>query len=230
VDPNRAGAGPDLAGGVEEIYRRRFAEREHLGKERIWPPIVAYLQRFIDETAPVLDIACDRGYFIRNVRAEERWASDIRDVSAFLPPPIRFICADGLALAGLAPRGHFGTVFTSNYLEHLPNADAVIEQLRVAADLLRPGGRVIVLQPNLRAIGAAYWDFIDHRVPLTEHSLVEAGRLAGLAPVKVVPRFLPYSTKGRLPLRAALVRAYLRVPIAWRVLGAQTLYVAQRAS
>jgi hypothetical protein len=41
----------------------------------------------------------------------------------------------------------------------------------------------------------------------------------------LTPRFIPYSTKGRLPSNAALVRAYLAFPPAWRLMGKQTLYV-----
>ena len=37
------------------------------------------------------------------------------------------------------PTGHFGTVFMSNYLEHLASTDEVIEQLRVARDAARAG-------------------------------------------------------------------------------------------
>jgi SAM-dependent methyltransferase len=214
---------PDL----EEVYQRRFPEGSQRDKDRIWPEIVRFLQRWIDPTAPVLDVACDRGYFIRNVRAAERWATDLRDVRAELPPDVRFVRSNGLELEAAVPIGSFGTVFMSNYLEHLPDADAVIRQLQVARRLLRPGGRLIVLQPNIRLVGGAYWDFIDHRVALTEKSLVEAGELAGLRDVALVTRFLPYSTKSRLPTQPLLVRAYLRVPLAWRVLGRQTLYVAE---
>jgi hypothetical protein len=116
----------------------------------------------------------------------------------------------------------------SNYLEHLASSDAVIEQLRVAGGLLEPGGRAIVLQPNVRLVGGRYWDFIDHRVPLTERSLVEAGELAGLRTVKVITRFLPFTTKTWLPQSPALVRLYLALPIAWRFLGKQTLYIGER--
>ena len=116
----------------------------------------------------------------------------------------------------------------SNYLEHLPGPSDVIRQLQVAHDLLRPGGQVIVLQPNVRFTGGAYWDFIDHKVALTHHSLEEAAHLAGLRTVKVVVRFLPYTTKGRLPIDRRLVRLYLRVPLAWRFMGQQTLYLAER--
>ena len=41
-------------------------------------------------------------------------------------------------------------------------------------------------------------------------------------------RFLPYTTKGRLPQTSGLVRLYLALPLAWRLLGKQTLYVAER--
>lgn len=214
---------PDL----DEVYERRFPAESREDKDRIWPEIVHYLERWIDPAAPVLDIACDRGYFIRNVLAAERWAADLRDVGVELPADIRFVRSSGLELEAVLPAASFGTIFMSNYLEHLPDSDAVIEQLRVVRRLLRPGGRVVVLQPNIRLVGGAYWDFIDHRVALTERSLVEAGELAGLRAVAVVPRFLPYSTKNRLPAHPLLVRAYLRFPPAWWLLGRQTLYVAE---
>ena len=86
----------------------------------------------------------------------------------------------------------------------------------------------MILQPNIRLVGPRYWDFIDHRVALTERSLLEAAEIAGLGTVKLVPRFLPYSTKGRLPSDSRLVRLYLSVPLMWRLMGRQTLYVGER--
>ena len=41
--------------------------------------------RWIDPDEAVLDIACDRGYFVRWVQARERWATDIRDMRENLP-------------------------------------------------------------------------------------------------------------------------------------------------
>lgn len=215
---------PDL----DAIYARRFGDREREAKAALWKPIAGYLQRWALSDAPVVDIATDQGYFIANVEAAERWATDLRDVSASLPEDVHFVQSDGLALREALPNGYFGCAFMSNYLEHLPSAEAVIEQLTVVRDLLRPGGRVIVLQPNIRLVGAAYWDFIDHKVPITERSLVEASEAAGLRQVHLVTRFLPYTTKSRLPQREWLVRAYLAFPPAWRLLGGQTLYVGER--
>jgi SAM-dependent methyltransferase len=215
---------------LDEIYEGRFDDRDRRAKIAIWSEIVPFLGRFVDPAKPVLDIACDAGYFINQVSASDRWATDIRDMRAYLDARVRFVQADGLALASHLPADHFGTAFMSNYLEHLPSSDAVIEQLRVVRELLAPGGRLVVLQPNVRLVGGRYWDFIDHHVPLTERSLVEAGESVGMRTVKVITRFLPFSTKSALPQSPALVRLYLAVPLAWRLLGKQTLYVAERPS
>lgn len=227
MDPRGARRGPAVT-NLDAVYQARFDERSQRGKHGVWREIVRHLSPSIDARRPVLDIGCDAGYFIRHVEAEERWATDLRDVHALLPNDVRFCQASGLDLLAILPPGHFGTVFMSNYLEHLADPESVIRQLEVAAGLLAPGGRVIVLQPNVRLLGGRYWDFIDHRVPLTERSLVEAGELAGLRTVRLVTRFLPYTTKGRLPQDPRLVRAYLAFPPAWRVLGKQTLYVGER--
>jgi SAM-dependent methyltransferase len=213
---------------VDEVYAQRFSDEDAARKDAMWREIGAYLQRWVPEDGVVLDVACDRGDFIRNVRAREKWATDLRDVASHLPPDVRFVQANGLELDKSLPHDHFDVAFMSNYLEHLPSGDAVVEQLRVARTLLRPGGRVVVLQPNVRLVGGRYWDFIDHSVALTEKSLVEAGELAGLRTVDLVVRFLPYTTKSRLPQSPRLVRTYLRLPLAWRLLGKQTLYVAER--
>jgi SAM-dependent methyltransferase len=213
---------------LPDVYRARFDEREVSAKDAVWREIVRYLQRYVDASAPVLDVACDQGHFIRWATGSQRWATDIRDVRTALPADVRFVQSSGLDLEATVPTAHFGTVFMSNYLEHLQSSDGVIEQFRVARQLLRPGGRVIVLQPNIRLVGHRYWDFIDHRVALTERSLLEAAELANLQTVELTTRFIPYSTKGRLPQHPSLVRAYLSFPPAWRVLGKQTLYVGER--
>jgi 2-polyprenyl-3-methyl-5-hydroxy-6-metoxy-1,4-benzoquinol methylase len=211
----------------DSVYANRFASQEN-SREAIWVEIARHLQRYVPAGSAVMDIAADQGHFIRNIVAREKWASDLRDTSSAMTPDVRFVQADGLKLHESVPNDHFDRIFMSNYLEHLPNSDAVVEQLRVARKLLKVGGQVIVLQPNIRLVGGSYWDFIDHRTALTERSLAEGAVAAGLNPVKMVPRFLPYSTKGRLPQGRALVRAYLAFPFAWRFMGKQTLMIAER--
>ena len=141
---------------LPEIYDARFDEREVSAKDAIWREIVRFLQRYIDPER------ADHGPRLRSRplhplgrRRPSAGRRDIRDMRSALPDDVRFVQSSGLDLAADVPNGYFGTVFMSNYLEHLESSDAVIDQLRVARQLLRPGGRVIVLQPNIRLVGAA---------------------------------------------------------------------------
>jgi SAM-dependent methyltransferase len=213
---------------LKEVYEQRFDEQDQARKEAIWRELGKFFQRYIGTDARVVDIACDLGYFIRNIRAGERWATDIRDVGATLPPEVHFIRASGLDLADVLPNDSFDLAFFSNYLEHLASTEAVLEQLRVAFALLKPGGKVLILQPNIRLIGGSYWDFIDHQTALTEKSLAEAAVMAGFKTKQVIARFLPYTTKSRFPQNPLLVRAYLHLPPAWLFFGKQTLYLGEK--
>jgi SAM-dependent methyltransferase len=216
-------------GFLPEIYRERFSATEADEKDAIWKEITRFLARFVPADGAVLDLACDRGDFIRNIPCREKWATDLRDMSGALSADITFIQADGLDLDDVLPQQHFDVVFMSNYLEHLATNNDVIEQFRVVHRLLRPNGRVIVLQPNIKLVGGDYWDFIDHSVALTEKSLEEAAVLGGFRTDTVIRRFLPYTTKSRFPKGARLVRAYLAIPVLWRILGKQTLYIGAPA-
>ena len=213
---------------LKEVYEHRFNEDDQARKEAIWRELGRFLQRYIKPNDRVVDIACDLGYFIRNIRAADRWATDIRDVAATLPKDVHFVRASGLDLAAVLPTNSFDLAFFSNYLEHLASTEAVLQQLRVTFELLKPGGHVLILQPNIRLIGGGYWDFIDHQTALTEKSLAEAAVMAGFATKQVIARFLPYTTKSRLPQHPVLVRAYLNFPPAWLLFGKQTLYLAEK--
>jgi SAM-dependent methyltransferase len=226
--PERDAAGkvPEIV--LKEVYEQRFDEADQVAKEAIWRELGRFFQRYIEPGARVVDIACDLGYFIRNIKATDRWATDIRDVGATLPADVHFVRASGLDLAAVMPNDHFDLAFFSNYLEHLPSTEAVLQQLRVAFALLKPGGRVLILQPNIRLIGGSYWDFIDHQTALTEKSLGEAATMAGFRTKHVITRFMPYTTKSRLPQHPLLVRAYLSFPPAWWLMGKQTLYLGEK--
>jgi len=213
---------------LKEVYEQRFDAADQARKEAIWRELGRFLQRYVPDDGRVVDIACDLGYFIRNIHARERWATDIRDVGSSLPGDVHFVRASGLDLADVLPNDSFDVAFFSNYLEHLPSTEAVLEQLRVTFAVLKPGGRVLIMQPNIRLIGGAYWDFIDHQTALSEKSLAEAATMAGFKTRQVITRFMPYTTKGRMPQHPLLVRAYLKFPPAWLLLGKQTLYVGEK--
>ena len=77
---------------LDELYEARFDEREVSAKQGVWDEIARYLQRYVDPAKPVLDLACDRGHFIRPIKASEKWATDIRDMSAVAPAPMSGSC------------------------------------------------------------------------------------------------------------------------------------------
>jgi SAM-dependent methyltransferase len=229
-EPVREG---DAAGDVpeivlKEVYEQRFDRVDQVAKEAIWRELGRFFQRYIKPGARVVDIACDRGYFIRNVKAADRWATDIREMGDSLPKDVHFVRSSGLDLARVMPNDHFDLAFFSNYLEHLPSTEAVLQQLRVTFSLLKPGGRVLIMQPNFRLIGGAYWDFIDHQTALTEKSLEEAATMAGFRTQQLITRFMPYTTKSNLPQHPLLVRAYLSFRPAWWLMGKQTLYLGEK--
>jgi|ERR1035437_121169 SAM-dependent methyltransferase len=213
---------------LDEVYKHRFSKENQSQKELIWKEICHFLQKEIPATGNVLELATDLGYFINNIEAKEKWATDIRDVSSGLALNVKFVKGDGLSIDRQLPNSHFDTIFMSNYLEHLPSTYSVIQQLNVCKNLLKTGGRVIILQPNIRLIGSAYWDFIDHSVALTDKSLQEAVDLAGLKTHLVIKRFLPFTTKSRIPQSSFLVKLYLKFPPVWFFMGKQTLFIAEK--
>lgn len=214
---------------LEKLYSARFPEGELAQKHAIWKVLCErFFQRYVKDTDTVVDIGAGYCEFINNIRASRKIAIDLNpDVQRFAAPGVEVINESCTEIRTLAPES-IDVVFMSNFLEHLPDKQMVLDTFHEVHRILRRGGTAIVLQPNIRFLPGEYWDFFDHHTPLTDRSLVEGLQLAGLTPTRVIPRFLPYTTKSRLPRSAALVRLYLRVPLAWRVLGKQALVIAKK--
>src|SRR5262249_12433765 len=126
------------------------------------------------------------------------------------------------------PSDAMNVVFSSNFFEHLKDKDSLRHCLDEAYRILRKGGLMIAMGPNIRFCPDVYWDFFDHRLPLSDRSLVEALQLVGFHKEVVIPRFLPYTMADRRPPSALLVRLYLGMPVFWRVLGKQFFIVARK--
>jgi len=214
---------------LDKLYNQRFPETALAQKHAIWKVLCAdFFQRYVDVGDTVVDIGAGYCEFVNNIRASRKIAVDLNpDVRRFAAPDVRVINESCTAIRELASDS-VDVVFMSNFLEHLPSKDLVLDTFRESQRILRKGGRVMILQPNIRYLPGEYWDYFDHHTPLTERSLVEGLQLAGLEPTTVIARFLPYTTKSRLPQAPWLVQLYLKVPLAWRVLGKQAFVVAEK--
>lgn len=212
---------------LDKLYSQRFPEKDRAQKHAIWKVLCGdFFNRHINPTDTVVDIGAGYCEFINNIQAGHKIAVDLNpDVHRFAAPDVRVINESCTAIRELAGES-VDVVFMSNFLEHLPNKGLVLETFRECRRILRSGGRVLVLQPNIRYLPGEYWDYFDHHTPLTERSLVEGLQLAGLEPTTVIARFLPYTTKSRLPQAPWLVKLYLKVPLAWQFLGKQAFVVA----
>jgi SAM-dependent methyltransferase len=144
-----------------------------------------------------------------------------------LPPEAEFHLVSAEHMAAIEDDS-VDVCFSSNFLEHLPTKDVVQNVIAEIRRVLRPGGLYVALQPNIRFCGDVYWDFWDHHTALSDRSCRELFLQSGLSVVRLIPRFLPYSTKSALPSHPALVAAYLRAPLAWKLLGKQFLIVGQK--
>ncbi len=96
--------------------------------------------------------------------------------------------------------------------------------------VMAPGGRIAVMGPNFRYCAAEYFDMADHTLIFTHMAIAEHLYTAGFEPERVIPRYLPYSFRGRLPPSPTLTRRYLATPPAWRLLGKQFLLIGQSLS
>lgn len=208
---------------LERLYRRRFSEDDRAQMAIVWRVLVRdFFQSRIDPASTVLDVGAGTCAFINEVRAARRIALDANpELPRLAAPGVETIVTDDLSLRQVEA-GSVGCVFVSNFLEHLEDHLAVLRLLGAAHRVLRPGGSLLVLQPNFRLEPRRYFDFIDHRVILTDASLREAMEVAGFRIAEMRARFLPFTSKSRVPKWEWAVRAYLRLRPAQWLLGRQT--------
>jgi SAM-dependent methyltransferase len=197
-------------------------------REILWKALCDfYFSALVPPGGHVLELGAGYCHFINHVRAGRKTAVDVSSV------------AEEHAAAGV--QVHVGSVtdlsfledrcvdlaFASNLFEHLTQAEFALclEQLRKK---LKPGGQLVILQPNYRLCYKEYFDDYTHISMYSHLSLADFLQAHGYQILECRPGFLPFSVVSRLPVHRLLIRLYLLSP--WKPLARQMLVRAAPAA
>jgi len=202
------------------LYEFRFHGVDHNVRREVWSRIAPVIWERMGRPRCVLDPAGGFGEFVNAVPADERWLVDVIDYPGRQTAAgVKIVIGDIFDVE--LPRAHFNGIFASNLLEHFRTPEHVAAFLQRMRDCLAPGGVLAVMGPNFKYCAREYFDCADHLLALTEVSVQEHMFAAGYDVTEVIPQFLPFSFRGRLPPSPTLTGLYLRTPLLWRVLGKQ---------
>lgn len=216
---------------LSRLYAERFATQDRARKARVWTVLCeSVFSRWVRPEDTVLDLGAGYCEFVNGVRARRRIAVDLNpDTARCATAGVEVHTAPADDLSFLAD-GEVDVVFSSNFLEHLPDKQTVTRVVEAALRVLRPGGLIVLMGPNVRLLPGKYWDFYDHHVALSDRSVCELLSASGFEIRHCAPRFLPYTVvQSRLPTWGWVVRAYLALmPLSSVLFGRQFLVVAQK--
>ncbi len=213
---------------LSAIYSGRFTTTEIERKSEIWKILVTcFFQQYVPVVGTIVDLGAGNGEFINAIQASRRIAVDLNpQTKDWLAPGVEFVEASSSDLTILEGNS-IDTVFTSNFFEHLPSAEALVETLKECHRYLKNDGTLVIMVPNIKFVKEDFWDYLDHSLPLSHRSMIEALSLAGFTAIEVFPQFLPYTVKHkRVHPPLIFLRFYLRSRWLWRIFGKQMLIVA----
>lgn len=215
---------------LQKLYDNRFDPKQRKAKLLLWKTLIhEFLQKYVPKDSVVLDIGGGYCEFINHIKAKEKYLIDLNpDAKLFAYPDIKVL---NLNILDVKDKGQinqqFDRIFISNFFEHLANKEELIEVLAFCFSYLHPGGSLLIIQPNFKYSYKEYYDFIDHQLPITHLSLQEILQTIGFKIDVLIPRFLPFSTKGR-PASPLLLSIYLKFPLFWYFLGGQMFIQASK--
>lgn len=126
---------------------------------------------------------------------------------------------------GVFQSNFFDVVFASNLLEHL-TAGETEKLLSEAKRVLKPAGKLILLQPNFTYAFKHYFDDFTHKQIFTHVGLEDLLKAFDFKIIKNFPKFMPYTMRSKLPTYSWLVKLYLFSPL--KPFAGQMLIVAEK--
>jgi len=178
----------------------------------LWQTLTACeFQKQIPPDGTVLELGAGYGDFINSVKARRRIAVDVwPGMLSHLDPGVEGLVTSITQLDGVADNS-VDYVFSSNCFEHVSQIDLVncLSQLRRK---MKPDAMLTIVQPNFKYCAREYFDDYTHVSIYTDKGLGDLLAANGFKIVRCVPRFMPFTIKGSLPVHPLLIRLYLMIP------------------
>ena len=207
----------------KDYFKARFIFDK--GRTVVWRAINEYFSKFVNQSDTVLDIGCGYGDFSNGIKAKKKFAIDLNeDMHSYLNSEVEF-----MAQSVLEPYSHISTnsvdvVFASNLLEHF-NDTELSQLLSQIKAVLKNGGKLILMQPNIYYAYREYWDDYTHKKAFSHISLTDFLVANGFTLEHIEKRFIPFSLKSRLPKSYWITKLYLMLP--FRMFAKQMLVVVK---
>lgn len=213
------------------LYQQRFSKYERVRKNNLWQVLINnFLKNYIKPADVVVDIGAGSCEFINNIKAHHKIAYDANlTIKKFANSDVETICAPVDKLKTYLTNRKITVFFLSNVLEHMDSKEEAYNLLLDIFSILTKNGKLLIMQPDIKRIGNSYWDFFDHKIAITENSLLEVLQAVGFNIIFVKSPFMPYSTKLRwYPLSPFLLKIYLKIRLLQILFGKQFFVIAEK--
>ena len=214
---------------IQRIYRSRFTKKDISRKTRLWENLnELYFQKIIFPNETVLDFGAGYCEFINSIKCQNKIAIDINpELKKYASKKVKTYIGDISQLKKIKNKS-VDTVFLSNFLEHLLTKEDVLKCLILLYRVLKPKGKVIILQPNIDLTKEKYWDRIDHHIALNGESVKEALLATNFQVIKYIKRFLPSKSKSIFPQNKLFIKLYFLIPSTIRPWAGKSLIIARK--
>lgn len=208
---------------IEITYKNRF---ENIAERNlVWKILVKnFFQKYINKNDVVLDLPCGYCEFINNVKCKTKIGVDRNpDSKKHAASNVKIIQSYSSDLSKIK-NSTIDKIFISNFFEHI-TWDEIHLTIKELSRVLRKGGKILLLQPNIRFCLKDFWMFTDHITPIDDRAIEEIFDSYDFQLEKKILKFLPYTMKTSLPIKSFFLKIYLKIPLLWKMFGKQSFFI-----
>ncbi len=212
----------------DSYYKTRYVPDR--ARPIVWKEIARFLQKYIPDSGVVVDLGAGYCDFINNISAKTKYAVDISpELSKFAGKNVIKINRGGWNFHEISDSS-IDIVHASNFLEHFTD-DELAKIMEEVGRILKPKGKLILMQPNYRLAAKNYFDDPTHKKIFSDASLESFLLSHNYKILLKMPRFLPFSMRSNsslIPhsLLPFVVRTYIHSP--FKPFAGQMFFIAEK--